>query len=79
METVPLHSMLLFFFSVHIFRFILIQFNQHLLNSHTIPDKAGNNMEELIVKEYVLQEIKNIRTARKQEVKGGKEICSKDV
>lgn len=36
-------------------------------------------MEELIVKEYVLQEIKNIRTARKQEVKGGKEICSKDV
>ena len=79
METVPLHSMLLFFFSVHIFQCILIQFSQQLLNGHTIPDIAGNNMEELIVKEYVFQEIKNIRTARKQEVKGGKEICSKDV
>lgn len=43
-----------------------------------MPDKAGNNMEELIMKTYVLQEIKNIRTARKQEIKGGKEICSKD-
>ena len=44
-----------------------------------MPDKAGNNMEELIVKAYVLQEMKNIRTARKQEVKGSKEICSKDI
>ena len=53
--------------------------NQHLLNGHTMPDKAGNNMEELIMKIYVSQEIKSIRTARKQEIKGGKEICSKDI
>ena len=79
LETVPLHSILLFSFLIHIFQFILIQFNQHLLNGHTMPDKAGNNMEELIVKAYVLQEMKNIRTARKQEVKGSKEICSKDI
>lgn len=44
-----------------------------------MPDKAGNNMEELIMKIYVSQEIKSIRTARKQEIKGGKEICSKDI
>ena len=79
METVPLHSILLFSFLVHIFPFILIQFNQHLLNGHTMPDKAGNNMEELTVKAYVLQEMKNVGTARKQEVKGGKEICSEDI
>ena len=44
-----------------------------------MPDKAGNNMEELTVKAYVLQEMKNVGTARKQEVKCGKEICSEDI
>ena len=47
LETVPLHSMLLFFFSVHIFQFILIQFNQHLLNAIPFQTKLETTWKNL--------------------------------
>lgn len=78
-HTVPLHSIQLFSFLFPIFQFILAQFNQYLFYGYTMPDKAGKDMVELMVTTYVLQEIKNIRRVRKQEVKSCKSICSKDI